>query len=163
VGGRVDLLINNAGLGGIARVTGQQERLGTFDFDDAWVVFRTMAMGPLLMAQEYLDLMKRSPAAKIANVTSGYGSIGNNDGFPYYYSAAKAALHQLMRSLAHDIRQWNMSVILLDPGSVRTDMGGSNAPLAVDESVAGMIARTDELSVETTGAFVSWHNQIRDW
>lgn len=101
----VDVLINNAGLGGISRDDGKQERLGTFHFDDAWIVLRAMAVGPLLMAQEYLEMLKKSGHAKVGNVSSGYGSIaGNTNCSPYYYSAAKTTMHQFMRSLAADVK-----------------------------------------------------------
>jgi len=161
----VDVLINNAGIGGNSRDTGKTEELGTFHFDDAWVVLRTMAVGPLLMVQEYLPMLKRSTGgAKVANVSSGYGSIsGNTNRSPYYYSAAKSALHQLMRSFAADGRQWNIATVLLDPGWVQTDMGGPNAPLPVDQSIGGMIQVIDNLTVETTGRFVKWDGSPMAW
>lgn len=160
----MDVLVNNAGLGGISRDDGKQERLGTFHFDDAWVVLRTMAVGPLLMAQEYLEMMKKSGHAKIGNVTSGYGSIsGNTNCSPYYYSAAKTAMHQFMRSLAADVKKWNISTVLLDPGWVQTDMGGPNAPLPVDQSIGGMIKIMDGLSVGNTGQFIKWDGTPMAW
>ncbi len=160
----VDVLINNAGIGGVSRDTGTTEALGTFHFDDAWTVFRTMAVGPLLMAQEYLPMLKASGRAKVGNVSSGYGSIsGNVNRSPYYYSAAKAALHQLMRSFAADGKQWGIATVLLDPGWVQTDMGGPNAPLPVDQSIRGMIQVLDALTVETTGRFVKWDGTPMPW
>jgi NAD(P)-dependent dehydrogenase (short-subunit alcohol dehydrogenase family) len=159
-----DVLINNAGIGGISRDTGKTEELGTFHFDDAWVVFRTMAIGPLLMVQEYLPMLKRSSHAKVGNVSSGYGSIsGNVNRSPYYYSAAKTALHQLMRSFAADGKQWNIATVLLDPGWVQTDMGGPNAPLPVDQSIRGMIKVMDQLTIETSGRFIKWDGSAMPW
>ncbi|HEX5323326.1 MAG TPA: SDR family oxidoreductase [Capsulimonadaceae bacterium] len=160
----LDLLINNAGIGGFSSLTGKQEQLGSFQFDDSWVVLRTMAVGPLLIAQEYLDLLKAGENAQIANVTSGYGSISSNTSrFPYYYSAAKSALHQLMRSLAADVRPMGISVVLLDPGSVQTDMGGPTAPLTPHESVAGMISVIESLTLAQSGSFISWQGRTMPW
>lgn len=160
----IDVLINNAGIGGTSRDTGKRPELGTFHFDDAWVVLRTMALGPLLMAQEYMPMMKKAPHAKIANVTSGYGSVsGNTSGFPYYYSAAKSAMHQFMRSLAADVRPLGIATVLLDPGWVQTDMGGPNAPLPVDVSIRGMIRMIDALTPETSGSFVKWDGTPMPW
>jgi NAD(P)-dependent dehydrogenase (short-subunit alcohol dehydrogenase family) len=160
----VDVLINNAGIGGHSRDTGKTEELGTFHFDDAWVVLRTMAVGPLLMVQEYLPLLKRSGHAKVGNVTSGYGSIsGNTKRFPYYYSAAKAAMHQLIRSFTAEGKQWGITTVLLDPGWVQTDMGGPNAPLPVDQSIGGMIQVIDGLTMDNTGQFVKWDGSPMQW
>jgi NAD(P)-dependent dehydrogenase (short-subunit alcohol dehydrogenase family) len=160
----VDVLVNNAGIGGVSRDTGKTEQLGNFHFDDAWTVLRTMAVGPLLMAQEYLEMMKKSGHAKIGNVSSGYGSIaGNTNRSPYYYSAAKTCMHQFMKSLSADVKQWGMSVVLLDPGWVQTDMGGPNAPLPVDVSIRGMIKVMDELTPESSGGFIKWDGTTMAW
>jgi NAD(P)-dependent dehydrogenase (short-subunit alcohol dehydrogenase family) len=160
----MDVLVNNAGLGGVSRDTGKMEELGTFHFDDAWVVIRTMAVGPLLMVQEYLPMLKKSGHARVGNVSSGYGSIsGNNNRSPYYYSAAKATMHQLMRSFAAEGKAFGITTVLLDPGWVQTDMGGPNAPLPVDQSIAGMIKVMDALTVENTGRFVKWDGTPMPW
>ncbi len=160
----LDILINNAGIGGSDSRTGQQERLGTFHFDDAWRVLAVMAVGPLVTAQTYMDLLRAGNRPRIANVTSGYGSISaNTHGFPYYYSAAKSAMHQFMRSLAYDVRDWGVATVLLDPGSVRTDMGGPNAPLLPEESAGGMIRVLDALTLEQSGAFLNWQGKTMPW
>jgi NAD(P)-dependent dehydrogenase (short-subunit alcohol dehydrogenase family) len=123
-----------------------------------------MAVGPLLMVQEYLPMLKQSGHAKVASITSGYGSIsGNVNRSPYYYSAAKTAMHQLMRSFAADGKQWNITTVLLDPGWVQTDMGGPNAPLPVDQSIRGMIQQIDRLTLENTGRFVKWDGTPMAW
>ncbi len=166
VGTQVDgleILVNNAGIGGVDSTTGEHERLGTFHIEDAVRVFRTMSIGPLLLAQECLDLLRQADHGKIANVTSGYGSISHNNGFPYYYSAAKAAMHQFMRSLAADVKEWGISTVLLDPGWVRTDMGGPNAPLSPEESVSGMMKVIDALTVGQSGSFLGWQGDTRPW
>jgi NAD(P)-dependent dehydrogenase (short-subunit alcohol dehydrogenase family) len=161
---RLDVLINNAGIGGVDSRTGKQEQLGTFHMDDACVVLRTMALGPLLLAQECMGMMRATGTAKIANITSGYGSVSSNTHkFPYYYSAAKSALHQLMRTLAEDVRPWNISVTLLDPGSVSTDMGGPTAPITPTQSVNGMLKVIDELNLDRSNSFISWQGKQMPW
>jgi NAD(P)-dependent dehydrogenase (short-subunit alcohol dehydrogenase family) len=161
---RLNVLINNAGLGGIDSRTGKQEQLGTFHMDDACVVLRTMALGPLLLAQECLGMMRAAGAAKIINITSGYGSISSNTHkFPYYYSAAKSALHQLMRTLAEEVRPMGISVTVLDPGSVSTDMGGPTAPLTPNQSVTGMLTVIDGLTLERSNSFLNWQGKQMPW
>jgi NAD(P)-dependent dehydrogenase (short-subunit alcohol dehydrogenase family) len=161
---RLTVLVNNAGIGGFDSRTKQQERLGTFHMDDACVVLRTMALGPLLLAQECMDLMKAAGAAKIINITSGYGSVScNTHKFPYYYSAAKSALHQLMRSLAEDVRPNNIAVTVLDPGSVSTDMGGPTAPITPTQSVTGMLQVIDGLTMDKSNSFINWQGKQMQW
>ena len=66
-----------------------------------------------------------------------------------------AALNMAGRSLAHDLRQSGVAIILLHPGFVRTGMTGGQGLVDPPESAAGLIARIDELSIETSGGF--WH------
>lgn len=161
---RLNVLVNNAGIGGVDTRTGKQEQLGTFHMDDACVVLRTMALGPLLLAQECMNLLKAAGAAKIINITSGYGSVSSNTHkFPYYYSAAKSALHQLMRTLAEDVRPANIAVTVLDPGSVSTDMGGPTAPITPTQSVNGMLQVIDGLTMERSNSFINWQGKQMPW
>jgi NAD(P)-dependent dehydrogenase (short-subunit alcohol dehydrogenase family) len=163
----LDILINNAGIGGGDSRTGKPARLGYFHYDDAWKVLATMAVGPLVISQTYMDLLRAGKQAKIANVTSGYGSVSSNTlmnkGFPYYYSAAKSALHQYMRSLACEVRPFGIATVLLDPGSVSTDMGGPNAPLKPEQSAGGMIQVIDALTLDETGSFINWEGKPKPW
>ena len=72
----LDLLINNAGIYS-ARVTKEgdpAEKLGSFEFDEALHVFRTNSVAPLLVAQQFLDLLKRGRSARLVNISSGFGS-----------------------------------------------------------------------------------------
>ena len=121
----LDILINNAGIGGSDSRTGQQERLGTFHFDDAWRVLQVNGVAPLLIAQTYMDLLRAGNRARIACVTSGYGSVsGNTHGFPYYYSAAKSAVTNFTQWLAvHMAQQYTprIRVNALAPGFFLTE------------------------------------------
>ena len=86
----LDLLVNNAGVYA-ARVSkdGQPaERLGEFNFDDALQVIRTNAVAPLMLTQAVLPLLKKGQTPKVVSITSGYGSVADNNGFPYYYAAS---------------------------------------------------------------------------
>lgn len=161
---RLNVLINNAGIGGVDSRTGKQEQLGTFHMDDACVVLRTMAVGPLLLAQECMAMLETAGTAKIINITSGYGSVSSNTHkFPYYYSAAKSAMNQLMRTLAEEVRPSGISVVLLDPGSVSTDMGGPTAPLTPTQSVNGMLQIIDGLTLERSNTFLNWQGKQMPW
>jgi NAD(P)-dependent dehydrogenase (short-subunit alcohol dehydrogenase family) len=97
------------------------------------------------------------------SITSGYGSVSNNSGFPYHYSASKAALNQYTRSLAADVAKDHVTAIVLDPGWVRTDMGGPDATLTPDRSVAGMIAVIDDLTPRATSRFLDHQGVEQPW
>ncbi len=67
------------------------------------------------------------------------GSIDDNtSGGRYAYRSSKAALNMVTKSLAVDLAPRGISAIVLHPGWVQTDMGGSNASTSVEKSVAGM-------------------------
>ncbi|MGH8059406.1 MAG: SDR family NAD(P)-dependent oxidoreductase, partial [Candidatus Entotheonellia bacterium] len=160
----LDLLINNAGVYSAHGSSGPEERLGELNFEDAMTVLGVNAVGPLLIAQQYLDLLRGGTRPKLVSLSSGYGSVSaNTGGFPYYYSASKAALNMFMRSLAAEAKRWGIITVLLDPGWVRTDMGGPGAPLTPRRSAEGMIHVIDALTPPQNGCFLTWQGHEQDW
>jgi NAD(P)-dependent dehydrogenase (short-subunit alcohol dehydrogenase family) len=160
----LDLLINNAGVYSAHGSAGPMERLGELSFEDALTVLRINAVGPLLVAQQNLDLLRRGTEARLVNLSSGYGSVSaNTGGFPYYYSASKAALNMFMRSMAAEVGRWGITTVLLDPGWVRTDMGGPSASLTPRQSVEGMIHIIDGLTRRQNGRFLTWQGRELAW
>jgi NAD(P)-dependent dehydrogenase (short-subunit alcohol dehydrogenase family) len=160
----LDLLINNAGVYSRRGSADPTERLGTLRFDDALHVLRTNAVAPLMVTQRCLDLLEAGRAPRVVAISSEYGSVSENtDGFPYYYAASKAALNMLMRSLAPEARRRGIVTAILDPGWVRTDMGGPQAPLTPVRSVAGMMAVIDGLSARDSGRFYTWEGTPAPW
>lgn len=160
----LDVLINSAGIYSSRGSEEPSEQLGALTFEDALTVLRVNAVAPLIMAQEYLDLLRAGHDAKIVSISSEYGSVSANmGGFPYYYSASKAALNMFMRSLAGDAKRWGIITVLLDPGWVRTDMGGPAAPVTPRESVRGMIGVIDALTPRQNGRFFTWQGHELAW
>ena len=122
------------------------EELGRLEMSAALDVLRTNAVGPLLVAQAFLALLRKARGARVVSLSSGYGSVSaNTGGFPYYYAASKAALNMFMRSLAGDPAAAGVTTVLIDPGWVSTDMGGRHAPLTPSESVSSMLRVIDAL------------------
>ena len=161
----LDLLINNAGIYSAKVTSGGEpgEKLGQMNFDDALLVLRTNAVSPLLVTQALLPLLKRGENPRVASITSGYGSVADNTGFPYYYAASKAALNMFTRSLAADAAIKDIAAIVMSPGWVQTDMGGANAPMTVDKSVAGMLKVIDNLTPADTSRFLDWRGEEVNW
>ena len=157
----LDVLINNAGTS-----SAKADRLndGTLTFDDGLDVFRTNAFGPLLVTQAFRDLLRTGENARVVNVSSGYGSLTHaGAGWPYYYCASKAALNMFTRIAAGDLKNDNVTVISMDPGWVKTDMGGANAQLTPEQSIEGMLNVMDGLTQDGSGRFFTWQGGEAAW
>jgi len=160
----IDILVNNAGIYSSHGSDEPLERLGKLSFEDSLKVLRINAVAPLLVAQQFLGLLRAARGAKLINISSGYGSVSaNTGGFPYYYSASKAALNMFMRTLAADAKRWGITTVLLDPGWVSTDMGGPGAPLAPKKAVGAMLSLIDALTARHNGRFLTWQGDEQDW
>lgn len=124
--GRADILINNAAVyldSGLA--------LGQIDIGLVRQTFETNFFGPLRLSQLLTPLMQRNNYGRIVNLSSAMGSLTNMRGGALGYRASKAALNALTRVLAAELAGTNILVNSVDPGWVRTDMGGSRAARSV--------------------------------
>lgn len=149
-GRQIDILMNVAGVL-------SKQSLGEIDaeaLEQIRLQFDTNAIAPLLVTQALMDLIPEG--GKVGILTSRMGSIADNDsGGSYGYRMSKAAVNAAGKSLAVDLKPRGISVVLLHPGFVRTDMTGHQGLLDADESVRGLLARMDELTLENSGSF--WH------
>jgi NAD(P)-dependent dehydrogenase (short-subunit alcohol dehydrogenase family) len=156
-GTAVDLLINNAGVGDWAG-------LDAVNTADALRVYNVNALGPLRVTRALRPNLRAGIGRKVAHVTSGMGSIGDNSsGGAYAYRMSKAALNMASKSLAIDLADDGIVSVVINPGWVQTDMGGAGAPLTVQDSAEGMMARFDELTLAHTGAFLNWRGGEYAW
>jgi NAD(P)-dependent dehydrogenase (short-subunit alcohol dehydrogenase family) len=158
VTGSVDLLINNAG------VKGERDSLEALDLEDAMRTYRVNALGPMRLTRALLPALRRAGAAKIVNLSSDLGSIGENiRGGDYGYRMSKAALNMATRSLANDLRGEGILAVVLSPGWVQTDMGGPEAPTPVALSAAGLIGEIDRLTLADSGGFLDFRSRRIPW
>jgi len=144
-----DLLVNNAGIG----LWG--DRLGELNVEGIRKQFEVNALGPLRLTDALRERLGKG--AKVALITSRMGSIDDNSsGGGYGYRMSKAALNMAGKSLAVDLRGRGVAVAILHPGMVKTDMTGGHAgAIEPADSARGLVARIDELTLETSGGF--WH------
>lgn len=148
----VDLLICNAGI-----FADRNEALADGYPADMWALeFATNVTGVFLTVQSMLPHLKRSKAGKIAIISSQMASQTHASGGSYIYRASKAAVLNLGRNLAADLKQQGIAVGIYHPGWVRTDMGGSSAAISMEESASGLMDRFAALSTDTTGCFETW-------
>jgi len=159
----IDLLINNAGsLTGDRGSSGRVQSLDALDFDRWSAEFRLNAQAPLAMARAFADHVAASDHRTIVNMTSGLGMISNTDagGF-YYYRSAKAALNMVTKALAADLADRGITVLALDPGWVRTRMGGESANIAPSESVTGLREVIAGAGPDMSGRIFNRHGEER--
>ncbi len=154
----IDIVINNAGI-----FTANKNN-DTFDANAWQKFFMINSIAPYLISQKLLENCQNSSLKKIINITSELGSIGENtDGLNVAYRASKAALNAITKSLAVQNTIKKMMIIAIHPGWVRTDMGGTNAPISPEESVSAIINQIEKLTPEDTGKFYSYNGREIPW
>ena len=145
------------------------------DADDMQQVYVTNTIGPLMLTQSLLPLLKRVASCAsskplvwervaIINMSSRLGSISaNNSGDLYPYHCSKAAVNAMTKPLSVDLLKDGIITIAVDPGWVSTDMGGSNAPSTVDETVQGMVKLLSSLNQDSNGGFLKCDGTMTQW
>ncbi|MCX8226107.1 MAG: SDR family NAD(P)-dependent oxidoreductase [Sulfitobacter sp.] len=148
----LDLLVCNAGV--------YLDKGDKFDDGygaDIWAhSFATNVTGVFLTIQAMLPHLRRANSPKIAIISSQMASSELAPGGSYIYRASKAAVLNLGRNIATDLKAEGIAVGIYHPGWVQTDMGGNSAAITVDEAVTGLAQRFEALSIETTGCFETW-------
>lgn len=123
---RLDVLVNNAAI-----LLDEGESILTTTAETFESTMRANALGPLLMTQAVAPLLRCSPAARVVNVSSGAGQISSMTSYAPAYSISKAALNAITVMLASVLPFARVNCV--DPGWVRTDMGGPHAPRGVEK------------------------------
>jgi len=154
----IDILINNAGVYGPKR-----QSAGDMDFEGWAHTLAVNTMAPLAVAQAFRPNLMRGGEKKIVSITSGMASTAENGGGYLAYRSSKAALNNVMRSLSVDWKGNEIICVVLDPGWVRTDMGGKNAPISPEESVSGMRKVIANLKLSDSGSFLNRNGEERPW
>jgi NAD(P)-dependent dehydrogenase (short-subunit alcohol dehydrogenase family) len=145
-GVEVDVLINNAGIL-------EADTLSDLDYDALRRQFEVNSLGPLRVTRALLENLQ-SPS-QVVIVSSLMGSMSDNHSGGYYgYRMSKAAANAAGVSLARDLNPVDVSVSIVHPGMVATEMTGGRG-IGVEESVTGMLEHIDKMSLSRTGEF--WH------
>jgi NAD(P)-dependent dehydrogenase (short-subunit alcohol dehydrogenase family) len=158
VGTQLDLLINNAG------ISPEGERFGTLEQRHLLDAFATNAAGAVLLTQALAPPLCAASAPRVMNLSSDLGSIAHCDSFyTPSYCISKAALNMATRLLGHELGPRGVVCFAVNPGWVRTDMGGARAPLAVAESVAALIALAGRADAALNGGFFERDGSAIPW
>jgi NAD(P)-dependent dehydrogenase (short-subunit alcohol dehydrogenase family) len=155
----IDVLINSAGIAGASGQT-----TGNVDYDSWAHVLEVNTMGPLRVLESFIEHIARSERRLVVTITSGMGSLADNTtgGFIPYRSS-KAAVNMVMRSAAIDLAPRRINCVLVNPGWVRTDMGGPKAPLLPHESVTAMRRLINTLGPKQSGKFYNYDGREYPW
>lgn len=148
----VELLVCNAGV-----YLDKADNMKTGYGADIWAQsFATNVTGVFLSIQALLPNLRRAGSPRIAIISSQMASSELAPGGSYIYRASKAAVLNLGRNLAVDLKAEGIAVGIYHPGWVKTDMGGDAAEITVDEAVTGLTQRFAALNLDSTGCFETW-------
>ncbi|AZI25931.1 SDR family NAD(P)-dependent oxidoreductase [Pedobacter sp. G11] len=161
--GKLDILINNAGVLGVNPQTATETAV-----DDIKAVFETNFFGVIQVTQTFLDLLQKSDAPRISNITSGLGSLTlhSDPSWKYYqvkaaaYGPSKSALNAYTIVLAYELKDSAFKVNVIDPGYTATDFNHHSGPGTVESAASFIIKHTLTDENGPTGQFFS--NDIED-
>ncbi|KDR20062.1 uncharacterized protein LOC110829367 [Zootermopsis nevadensis] len=165
----LNLLFNNAG------ISPKFTRINLVKVEQMTSGFMTNALAPLMLTKAFLPLLKKAAQNKssesfsasraaVINFSSILGSIAeNSSGGLYPYRASKAALNAITRSMSVDLKSDGIIVTSMHPGWVKTEMGGRNATMTVEESVSNIIRTVLSLSEKHSGKFIQYDGKEVPW
>ncbi|EGO03964.1 hypothetical protein SERLA73DRAFT_175670 [Serpula lacrymans var. lacrymans S7.3] len=152
----LDYLINNAG------ISVRDDRANTFTAKDLTASIVANVVGPALVTRTFIPLIEQSAKKVVVNISSALASIGIDYGGELAsYSISKAALNMLT------YKQWkerpDLVPFAVDPGWVKTDMGGTSAALETHESASGILHVVSGATPEYAGRFISYKGEPVPW
>jgi len=159
----VDLLILNSAI-----YTRDGNKFGELNFAGWRESFETNVLGAMRVAEALIQNVAASKRKQIVAISTGMASLqtlGDTIGFEsaYQYRSSKAALNMAMLILAHEVKPQGISVLIFSPGWVQTDMGGPNAELTPEQSIAAMRKVLERNPMELTGKFLSYDGTTWPW
>ncbi len=153
---QVDLLINNAG------IYGEDVNFEKLKFSEVEKTISTNSVTPMRVTRALLPLLKNASNPKVVHITSLMGSLEDNtSGGSYGYRMSKAALNMFHKSFTADYPK--ITSLVIHPGWVKTDMGGSAAPTLPKTSASGILAVVEKASLKDSGKFLDFEGDKLPW
>ncbi|MFC4112511.1 SDR family oxidoreductase [Nonomuraea zeae] len=165
--GRLDVLVNNAAI-----TRDWQRKPSELPVEDLRAVYETNVLGVVAVTNAMLPLLRRSAAGRIANVSSGLGTVGfltepDPDLLPYVtllgYNSSKAALNAVTLMYATELRDTSIKVNAVSPGFCATDLNGHRGVLSADEGGAHVARLATVPDDGPSGVFLSELGGVHPW
>ncbi len=154
--GKLDILINNAGIN-----YDTHQNVVNADLEEVRNTLETNLIGVWQTTQQFLPLLEKSKAANIVNVSSGSGSLADQNGHTPGYSVSKLGLNGLTLAFAQQLKTQKIVVNAVCPGWVRTDMGGTGAPRSPQKGAETIIWAALIENRQKTGKFFRDKKEIK--
>ncbi len=158
LGGKpIDYLINNAGVG-------ERQAIGALDYDLFAKVLDVNTIAPMRVLEALTPNLAASEKKTGIAISSLMGSIDDvSGGFALIYRTSKAALNMAMRTAAFTLGEKGISLMVLHPGWVQTDMGGAQAPVTPADSAAGLYKVITGAGASNTLRFMDFKGKTLKW
>jgi NAD(P)-dependent dehydrogenase (short-subunit alcohol dehydrogenase family) len=160
----IDVVFNNAGVDGRAFGARESERdVLALDTANLTAQIDVNAVGPMLLVRAVLPAL--GMGSRIVNISSQIGSmeVSAKMGRDVGYAVSKAALNMITVKLAWRLHDDGIIAVAVHPGYLRTDMGGSSAPMDAGDSAAALVTLADGLTIEQSGSFLRWDGTVHPW
>ncbi|MDL2403646.1 SDR family oxidoreductase [Rhizobium mayense] len=155
----IDIAIVSAGVAG-----GDRQSFGAIDFIDLAATLNINTAGPLRLAQALASNLSKAQQGKLVAITSEMGSIEQtSSSFMMAYRISKAALNEAWKCVAVEMREADVTAMVIHPGWVATDMGGREAPVSPEVCVQGIRKVIDQLRLEDAGTFRTYDGEFLPW
>ena len=161
----IDILLHSSGI-----YPREGQRIGKIDYDGWREALETNVFGVMRVTEALLENVVASQRKQIAAISTSLSSLRGvqgdsvgQAGTSYQYRSSKTALNMALSILAKELEPRGISVVLLDPGWVKTDMGGAHAPLSPQESIAGMRKVLSGNPMGISGKFLGHDGALRPW
>ena len=162
----VDILINNAGAPGPRGPNNEKlgdQKFGSLNYD-AWLdLVNVNTLGPVRVAEAFVENVALGHEKKIVTLSSTMGSIQEMPYPVFLYSTSKTALNKAISILAVALRDRGIIAALFCPGHVKTDLGGEGASVEVEDSVAGLRQLFSRLTMDDAGTYTRYNGVTVAW
>ena len=167
--GKMDLIINNAGINpkdyADKSKTAKTFNLKDLDAQELLDVIHINSIAPLLMVKHFKPLLLLSEKPVVINISSWLGSVTElSFGGHYGYVGSKNLLNILNKSMANELRQEQIICINVNPGWIKTDMGGQKATFTTEQAAENILKNIlDKAKIEDSGKFLNFDGNVYPW